>query len=116
VSAQFVVHSAEGEIKVRTRATVLAVVAVLAAVLAASAYAGGNSSTSATYGSRGTKIQRSVSKHTPTKRTTTPHIVPTGGGMLPFTGLDLAFIAGGGVLLVVMGVSLRRLTRKPPAA
>jgi hypothetical protein len=102
---------------VTKRATVLVVVAVLAAVFASLAFAGGNSSSSATYKSKGAKIQRSVKPKAPKTPTNVTHpSVSKGGGTLPFTGLDLAFIAGGGVLLVAMGGSLRRLTRKPPAA
>lgn len=33
-----------------------------------------------------------------------------GGGSLPFTGLDLAFLAGGGALLLAAGLTMRRLT------
>jgi hypothetical protein len=33
-----------------------------------------------------------------------------GGGSLPFTGLDLSLIAGGGVLLLAAGIAMRRLT------
>ena len=35
------------------------------------------------------------------------------GGTLPFTGLDLAGIAGVGVLLLGTGIVLRRVGRKP---
>jgi hypothetical protein len=33
-------------------------------------------------------------------------------GSLPFTGLDLALIVGGGLLLVLAGVSLRRVAAR----
>jgi hypothetical protein len=33
------------------------------------------------------------------------------GGALPFTGLDLALLVGGGLLLIVVGAGVRRLTR-----
>jgi len=33
-------------------------------------------------------------------------------GQLPFTGLDLALIVGGGLLLVIAGVSLRRVSNR----
>lgn len=33
-------------------------------------------------------------------------------GALPFTGLDLALIVGGGLLLVLAGVSLRRVASR----
>jgi hypothetical protein len=36
-----------------------------------------------------------------------------GGGGLPFTGLDVALIAGAGVLLVGTGIGMQRLTRAP---
>jgi hypothetical protein len=32
-------------------------------------------------------------------------------GTLPFTGLDIALFAGGGAVLVLAGVGMRRLTR-----
>jgi hypothetical protein len=36
---------------------------------------------------------------------------PAPNGALPFTGLDVAMLVGGGVLLVVLGVGMLRLTR-----
>jgi hypothetical protein len=33
-------------------------------------------------------------------------------GQLPFTGLDLALIVGGGLLLVIAGVSIRRAVKR----
>jgi hypothetical protein len=97
------------------KATMLILAVVLAAMFASSALAGGNSSATATYEKRGTKVQKVVNKPKKAPKPT-GHATVTSGGTLPFTGLDLAFIAGGGVLLVGMGVSLRRITRKPPAA
>jgi hypothetical protein len=38
-----------------------------------------------------------------------------GGGVLAFTGLDLALIAGGGLLLLVGGVALSRVVARHPA-
>jgi hypothetical protein len=43
---------------------------------------------------------------------------PTGGddgGLLAFTGLDVALIAGGGLLLLASGVGLSRLVARNPA-
>lgn len=37
--------------------------------------------------------------------------VEAGGGALPFTGLDLGLLIGGGVLLLAVGAGLRRLAR-----
>ena len=34
-----------------------------------------------------------------------------GGGSLPFTGLDLGLLIGGGLLLLAVGFGLRRLAR-----
>jgi hypothetical protein len=34
------------------------------------------------------------------------------GGGLPFTGVDLAFLVLGGVLLVLLGIGLRRAVRR----
>lgn len=36
-----------------------------------------------------------------------------GGGSLPFTGLDVALLAGAGLLLAGAGIGMRRLTRAP---
>jgi hypothetical protein len=36
-----------------------------------------------------------------------------GGGSLPFTGLDVALLAGAGVVLVGAGIGMQRLTRAP---
>lgn len=36
-----------------------------------------------------------------------------GGHTLPFTGIDLGFVLGAAVILVLMGLSLRRVTRRP---
>jgi hypothetical protein len=38
------------------------------------------------------------------------------GGNLPFTGLDVALLVGGGALLLLMGLGMRRLTRAPETA
>ena len=35
----------------------------------------------------------------------------TSSGTLPFTGLDIALFAGGGAMLVLAGLGMRRLTR-----
>jgi len=36
----------------------------------------------------------------------------SGGGALPFTGLDLGLLVGGGMVLLVVGGLLRRLARE----
>jgi hypothetical protein len=41
---------------------------------------------------------------------------PTGGGALPFTGMDLVLLLGGGGLLLSAGLGMRRLARGPDPA
>lgn len=53
------------------------------------------------YGGQGGAIQREL--QTPTKDQP---------GRLPFTGLDLGLLAGGGVVLLLVGGSLWRLSRE----
>jgi hypothetical protein len=47
--------------------------------------------------------------------TVTP-VSDSGGGSLPFTGLDVALLVGAGAALVAAGFGMRRLTRAPDAA
>lgn len=39
-----------------------------------------------------------------------------GSGSLPFTGLDVALLAGAGLLLAGAGIAMRRVTRAPSQA
>jgi hypothetical protein len=88
---------------------------IFAVVFAASALGAGNTPSNDVYQSAGPKTQQAV--NTPpasgtlgaSKESSKP------GSELPFTGLDLTFVVGAGVVLVAMGFSLRRLTRKPPS-
>lgn len=43
-------------------------------------------------------------------------IEPASTESLPFTGLDLAMLAGAGMLLLALGLVMRRLTRAPDPA
>ena len=95
----------------RGKWTVLAVALVAASVFAASAFAGGDGTLCKVYCKKGTDVQKQVASgaaFTPPSS--------DGGGDLPFTGLDLGFIALAGVLLVASGFGLHRVTRKPPPA
>jgi hypothetical protein len=38
-------------------------------------------------------------------------LAQTGGGVLPFTGLSVALVVAAGLLLLAMGVTIRRLSR-----
>ena len=40
----------------------------------------------------------------------------SGGGTLPFTGMDLVLLLGGGGLLLTAGLGMRRLARRPDPA
>ena len=40
----------------------------------------------------------------------------SGSGSLPFTGLDVALLAGAGLLLAGAGIAMRRVTRAPNQA
>lgn len=98
------------------RVPILLVALVVAASLATSALAGGNSSTRLTYENKGAKVQGVIGKQvTKTPKKHQQLSVKTKGtvttGTLPFTGLDLGFITGGALLLVLTGASLRRITR-----
>lgn len=42
--------------------------------------------------------------------------VQSSSSSLPFTGIDVALLVGGGVLLVLLGVSLRLFARPRPQA
>lgn len=96
------------------RATMLVIAVVLTAVFASSALAAGNSSAKSAYGNKGTKIQAVVAKAP--KHAILGVKTTVKGTTLPFTGVDLGFVAGAGVLLVGMGLGFRRVTRKPPTA
>lgn len=47
--------------------------------------------------------------------TTTAAVRPLRGDELPFTGLDLGLVAGGGILLLGLGFGVRRVSREPAA-
>jgi hypothetical protein len=85
--------------RVRIKVFVVAVISTL--VLVGSAVAAGNQKPS-TYNGAGGNVQAQV-KGTAASNTL---------GSLPFTGLDLALIVGGGLVLVIAGVSVRRLASR----
>ena len=41
------------------------------------------------------------------------HAAAVQGGSLPFTGVDLALLVAGGVMLLLVGVGLRRAGKRP---
>jgi hypothetical protein len=92
---------------------VLVVAVVAAAVFAASALAG-SGPVCGVYCPKGTSVQKQVGGALASaQKSGTP--TSTSGGQLPFTGLDLGFIALAGVVLVATGFGLHRASRKPSA-
>lgn len=94
---------------------------VVALVLAAPSLATGNGPSKAVYNKSGSNVQAVVGKSGTTGTAAAPAGKPAvspakAGNALPFTGLDLGFVVGAGLVLVATGFSLRRLTRKPPTA
>jgi len=88
----------------------LVVFACVIGALAASSVAMADSTVLSEYASQGAKavikVKSATSTTAPTKATT-PAV--TSSGTLPFTGSDLTLVVVGGVLLVGLGVGLRRL-------
>ena len=73
------------------------------------------------YDNEGPRIQDRIDQSGPSDDSSNNSPTPTAaeadeGGELPFTGLELALIAGAGTLLLGMGFGLRRLTRSSEAA
>jgi hypothetical protein len=105
----------------KMRAMIVMIAVVLTAVFASSALGAGNSSAKAAYGKKGTSVQAVLSAKTTKaapkkvvpKKVVVKHVVAK-TATLPFTGLDLGLVAGAGVVLLGMGFSLRRVTRKSP--
>jgi hypothetical protein len=90
-------------------ALLMAVVAVALAV-AAPAYA--QNAVSDTYAGKGGGIVGTVDSGSgPTASTPQQVQVASDNGSLPFTGLDIGLLAVGGVMLVGVGVVLRRVAR-----
>jgi hypothetical protein len=107
------------------KSALLTAIVALAIVFAPSALAAGNGPTKSVYDHKGKQVQKVVAvvvtkpkppstpKPATTPATTQAVVTKT---TLPFTGLDLSFLAGAGAVLVGMGFSLRRLTRKSGTA
>jgi hypothetical protein len=127
--------------KIGARVSAFALAIALGTFLAASALAVGSTPSAAVYHKSGTTIQGSLGTLKPPTTTTTPagttpaattpaattpaSTTPAAtlgssaasatkpGTQLPFTGLDLGLVVGAGFVLIALGFSLRRLTRKP---
>ena len=96
---------------VKTRMMIVMVCLVASMALAAPAFAA--SPSSVTYGA--TLGVQSNGGGTPTPQSVTAnHVEATSSeGSLPFTGLDLVLVAGGGLMLLGLGTAMRRASRGP---
>jgi hypothetical protein len=90
-----------GRVKARSL-TVALIVAAIALAASSAAYAG---SAQETYGGAGGNVQTDVQRGANAPQATGAE---TAGG-LPFTGLDLTLMLGGGLVLIGSGVALSRL-------
>jgi uncharacterized protein YceK len=82
------------------------------AVTAPAALAGGCSSLQAGYGGSGGNVQSSVAGYGGSGGSVQSSVdCVKKGGVLPFTGLDLRFVAVASVLLLLGGFAIRRMTR-----
>ncbi len=99
----------EGKAQMKTGFTSILAVLVLGLVLAAPAFA--QTAGQDGYNDTARQVQAQVDDDS-----TAPVAVTGsngGGGSLPFTGLDVALIAGAGMLLAAVGFGLQRLTQAP---
>jgi len=98
--------------------TLTALAAALVLSLAFATVAFGQSSTEEGYNPTGPDIVNQVedddSEQAPAA--TQPADNGDDGDELPFTGLDIALLAGAGGMLLALGLGMRRLTRSPESA
>ena len=80
---------------------------VVALAIVGGALASGNGASKGVYGTPPGKVQAVVKGAHATLGSKAKS-----GGSLPFTGLDLGVMVGAGLVLLTIGVSLRRLSRK----
>ena len=91
---------------VKSRMILSTIVMVVALALAPAAFA--NNSSVGTYGGAGGEVAGSVSGG----NATDPGTAASNSSALPFTGLDLALLAGGGLLLLLGGVGMARMAAR----
>ena len=85
-------------------------IAVIAGLAFAPAALAQSSSVSA-YKPNGNNQGQNVAGNQQGGGTTEPAVqTSAGGGTLPFTGLDIGFLIGGGLLLVAVGAAMARIT------
>jgi hypothetical protein len=87
---------------------ICAVVAVMALALAPVAH--GQGSSVETYGGQGGNVASNVAGGGPSDASPASS---SGSTALPFTGLDVAFLAGGGLLLMLAGALMASVVGRP---
>jgi hypothetical protein len=100
-------------IRLFSAASIIAVVASLMFVPVVNAQ---DSSFKAYGGARGDVVGASIGGDPTDLGTTTTTSGDGGSGVLPFTGLDVGFLLGGGLLLIAVGAGLARIRPHGPAA
>lgn len=95
----------------------LAALAILAALVVATPAAAQSGPQLDGYSDEAGQIQDNVAGNQAAGDDETNDVAPVTAtsGSLPFTGLDLALIAGAGGCLLLLGLGLRRLTHAPHA-
>jgi hypothetical protein len=87
--------------------TLLVTVVALTLAITSSAFA---QASSEAYSDTGGQVQSQIQDDSAGTVATGGGDSGDSGGSLPFTGLDLSLIAGGGVILLAAGIAMRRLT------
>jgi hypothetical protein len=90
--------------------TITSLVTVLALTLALTSSAFAQGASSDPYVDEGGQVQGQIQDEATGTNEAAATTSGDTGGSLPFTGLDLSLIAGGGVLLLAAGIAMRRLT------
>jgi hypothetical protein len=93
---------------------IFSVLAVMVVLLIGATTASAQQTSQDGYRDTGGAVQGQVNQGGPTG--TSPVSDTGSSGSLPFTGLDMALLAGAGGLLVAAGFGMRRLTRVPDSA
>ena len=96
--------------------TLTALAAALILALAFATVAIGQSSTEEGYTQQGPDVVNQVEDDDQAEAPAATTQTPDDGDELPFTGLDLALLAGAGGMLLALGLGMRRLTRSPESA
>ena len=98
----------------------IALAAALILSLAFATVAVGQSSTEEGYNPTGPEVVNKVDEQdddqAPASANNPTNNSSDNGSELPFSGLDLALLAGAGAMLLALGLGMRRLTRSPESA